>query len=132
MSAEQIMKHRAFIAVPLVMLACVLWSQSRSTDVNPSIQRVRDLNDQTRQLDNVTETMGNKRHFTKDGQWQMNDIVKAQYAELTADTEKLTKLSNELKGELSNPNVLSVGSMRKAEEIEKLAKKVRSRLKGWF
>jgi hypothetical protein len=76
--------------------------------------------------------MGNKRHFTKDGQWRMNDIVKAQYAELTSDTEKLTKLSNELKGELANPNVLSVGSMRKAEEIEKLAKRVRSRLKGWF
>ncbi len=126
------MKPRAFFAIPLVMLGCALWSQSRSTDVNPSIQRVRDLNDQARQLDTVDETMGKKRHFTKDGQWQMNDIVKAQYAELAADTEKLTKLTNELKSELANPNVLSVGSMRKAEEIEKLAKKVRSRLKGWF
>ena len=132
MSAEHFMKHRALIGVPLVMLTWVLWSQSRTNDVPSSIQRVRDLNEQTRQLDNVTESMGNKRHFTKDGQWQMNDIVKAQYAELTADTEKLTKLSNELKGELADPNVLSVGSMRKAEEIEKLAKKVRSRLKGWF
>ena len=126
------MKHRALFAIPLVMMGCVLWSQSRSNDVPSSIQRVRDLNDQARQLDSVDQTMGNKRHFTKDGQWQMSEIVKAQYAELTADTEKLTKLTNELKGELSNPNVLSVGTMRKAEEIEKLAKKVRSRLKGWF
>lgn len=124
------MKHPTLFAIPLVMLAGVLWSQSRS-DVPSSIQRVRDLNDQARQLDSVDSAVG-KRQFSKDGQWQMNDIVKAQYAQLTSDTEKLTKLSNELKAELADPNVLSVGAMRKAEEIEKLAKKVRSRLKGWF
>jgi len=125
------MKHPTLFAIPLVMLAGVLWSQSRSGDVPSSIQRVRDLNDQARQLDSVDSAVG-KRQFSKDGQWQMNDIVKAQYAQLTSDTEKLTKLSNELKAELADPNVLSVGAMRKAEEIEKLAKKVRSRLKGWF
>jgi hypothetical protein len=125
------MKHRTLFAIPLVMLACVLWSQSRTNDVNQSIQRVRDLNDQTRQLDSVDRIVG-KRQFSKDGQWQMSEIQKAQYTELTSDTEKLTKLTNELKLELNNPNVLSVGSMRKAEEIEKLAKKVRSRLRGWF
>jgi hypothetical protein len=123
------MKHTLFV-IPLAMLASLLWAQSR-TDVPNSIQRVRDLNDQARQLDSVDRTVG-KREFTKDGQWKMNDIVKAQYEQLTSDTEKLTKLSNELKAELTNPNVLSVGTMRKAEEIEKLAKKVRSRLKGWF
>ena len=102
----------------------------RGGEVPSSIQRVRDLNEQARQLDSV-DTLG-KRQFSKNGQWDMNEIVKAQYAQLTSDTEKLTKLTNELKAELANPNVLSVGSMRKAEEIEKLAKKVRSRLKGWF
>ena len=123
------MKHALF-AILLVMLASLLWSQ-RTSDVPSSIQRVRDLNDQTRQLDSVDRVTG-KRQFSSDGQWKMDDIVKAQYAQLTSDTEKLTKLSNELKAELANPSVLSVGSMRKAEEIEKLAKKVRSRLKGWF
>ena len=73
-----------------------------------------------------------KRQLSSDGQWQMNEIVKAQYNQLAADTEKLQKLTAELNAELANPNVLSVASMRKAEEIEKLAKKIRSRLKGWF
>jgi len=123
------MKH-LLLVIPMVMLASPLWSQ-RTGDVPSSIQRVRDLNDQARQLDSVDRIVG-KRQFSKDGQWQMNDIVKEQYAQLTSDTEKLTKLSNELKAELANPNVLSVGAMRKAEEIEKLAKKVRSRLRGWF
>jgi hypothetical protein len=112
------------------MLASLLWAQSRS-DVPSSIQRVRDLNDQARQLDSVDHIAG-KRQFSSDGKWQMNDIVRAQYEQLASDTEKLTKLSNELNADLANPNVLSVGAMRKAEEIEKLAKKVRSRLKGWF
>ena len=123
------MKH-LLLVIPMVMLASPLWSQ-RTGDVPNSIQRVRDLNDQSRQLESGDRIAG-KRQFSKDGQWQMNEIVKAQYEQLTSDTEKLTKLSNELKAELANPNVLSVGTMRKAEEIEKLAKKVRSRLKGWF
>ena len=124
------MKHALF-AIPLVMLASLLWSQQRTGDVPSSIQRVRDLNDQTRQLDSVDHVTG-KRQFSSDGKWKMDDIVKAQYAQLTSDAEKLTKLTNELKAELADPNVLSLGSMRKAEEIEKLAKKVRARLKGWF
>lgn len=102
----------------------------RSGGVSDSIQRVRDLNDQTRQLDSVDRVMGKR--VVKDGQWQMDEIVKAQYEQLSADTEKLRKLTEELKSELANPNVLSVSSMKKAEEIEKLAKKVRSRLRGWF
>jgi len=88
----------------------------------------------TRQTENdaaVQQTKG-KRQLSSDGQWRMNEIVRAQYNQLAADTDRLHKLSGELKAELANPNVLSVGSMRKAEEIEKLAKRIWSRLKGWF
>ena len=73
-----------------------------------------------------------KRQLSSDGEWRMSEIVSAHYEQLAADTEKLHKLSEELKAELANPNVLSIASMRKAEEIEKLARKIRSRLKGWF
>ena len=66
-----------------------------------------------------------KRQISSDGQWRMSEIVRAQYEQLAADTEKLHKLSSELKADLANPNVLSVGSMKKAEEIEKLARKIR-------
>jgi hypothetical protein len=115
---------------PLLMLLSLLWAQTRIPVESPSRQRINEANAQAHDIDSVD--LNRKRQLSSDGQWKMNDLVKAQYAQLTSDTEKLTKLTNELKTELANPNVLSVGSMRKAEEIEKLAKKVRSRLKGWF
>ncbi len=119
------------LAIPLVLLASLLWAQ-QVPQVSPSRQRINELNDQARQLDSVDLMMNKKRHLDSNGQWQMDRIVKEQYDQLTADTEKLNKLTAELRTELNNPNVLSAGSMKKAEEIEKLAKKVRSRLRGWF
>jgi hypothetical protein len=90
----------------------------------------------TRQAENQAAlqqgSRSGKRQISSDGQWRMSEIVRAQYDQLAADTEKLHKLSGELKAELVDPNVLSVASIRKAEEIEKLARKVHSRLKGWF
>ena len=100
----------------------------------PQLQQQRNDELSTRQTQNdaaVQQTSG-KSQFLSDGQWRMTAIVRAQYHQLAADTERLHKLSGELKAELANPNVLSVGSMRKAEEIEKLAKRIRSRLKSWF
>ncbi len=53
-------------------------------------------------------------------------------AELKRDAEKLLKLSTELKDyvDKSNENVLSVDVIRKAEEIEKLAHNVKTKMKG--
>ena len=53
-------------------------------------------------------------------------------AELKRDTEKLLKLSTELKEyvDKSNSNVLSVDVIKKAEEIEKLAHNVKTRMRG--
>jgi hypothetical protein len=50
---------------------------------------------------------------------------------LAADTERLLALAKELKQEVdkTNKNVLSVGVVKKAEEIEKLARSVRSQMK---
>lgn len=58
--------------------------------------------------------------------------AKERVAELKSDTDKLVKLSMELKGyvDKSNENVLSLDVIRKAEEIEKLAKSVREKMKG--
>jgi hypothetical protein len=48
------------------------------------------------------------------------------------DTDKLLKLSTELKESVdkSDENVLSLEVIKKAEEIEKLAKSVRAKMKG--
>ena len=54
--------------------------------------------------------------------------------DLKRDTEKLLKLSTELKEyvDKSNENVLSVDVIKRAEEIEKLAHSVKMKMKGDF
>ena len=58
--------------------------------------------------------------------------AKERVASLKIDTDKLLKLSIELKSyvDKSNENVLSVDVVKKAEEIEKLAKSVKDKMKG--
>jgi hypothetical protein len=53
-------------------------------------------------------------------------------AQLRNDTDKLVKLAGELKDyvDKSNENVLSLDVMKKADEIEKLAKSVKEKMKG--
>jgi hypothetical protein len=53
-------------------------------------------------------------------------------AELKRDTDKLLRLSTELKEyvDKSNSNILSVDVIKKAEEIEKLAHNVKTRMRG--
>lgn len=58
--------------------------------------------------------------------------AKERVAALKNDTEKLLKLSTELKEyvDKSDENVLSLSVIKKAEEIEKLAKSVKDKMKG--
>jgi hypothetical protein len=58
--------------------------------------------------------------------------AKARAAALKADTDKLLKLSVELKDyvDKADENVLSLDVIKKAEEIEKLAKSVKDKMRG--
>ena len=58
--------------------------------------------------------------------------AKERVAALKTDTDKLLKLSVELKQyvDKSDENVLSLEVIRKADEIEKLAKSVKDKMKG--
>ena len=58
--------------------------------------------------------------------------AKDRVAALKADTDKLLKLSVELKQyvDKSDENVLSLDVVKKAEQIEKLAKSVKDKMKG--
>jgi hypothetical protein len=58
--------------------------------------------------------------------------AKERTAALKSDTDKLLKLSEELKAyvDKSNENILSLDVVRKAAEIEKLAKSVKDKMKG--
>lgn len=65
------------------------------------------------------------------GKLQRDEMIKADHARNLEDAESLIKLAEELKGEMEKNSqfVLSVSSMKKTEEIEKLAKRIRSRMK---
>ena len=54
-------------------------------------------------------------------------------ADLKRDTDKLLKLATELKQyvDKSNENVLSLDVLKKAEAIEKLARSVKGKMKGY-
>jgi len=58
--------------------------------------------------------------------------AKERVAALRNDTDKLLKLSVELKAyvDKSDENVLSVDVIKRAEEIEKLAKSVKDKMRG--
>jgi len=63
---------------------------------------------------------------------QEKRAAKERAAALKTDTDKLLKLSVELKAyvDKSDENVLSLEVIKKAEEIEKLAKSVKDKMKG--
>ncbi|HYX69117.1 MAG TPA: hypothetical protein VE825_08280 [Terriglobales bacterium] len=66
-------------------------------------------------------------------QREMNKrLNKERQESLKKDTDKLFQLATELKQSVdkSNEHVMSVDVIRKAEEIEKLAKQVKEKMKG--
>ena len=68
-------------------------------------------------------------HLTRD---MAKKAAKERAAALKSDTDKLLKLSVELKQfvDKSDENVLSLDVIKKAEEIEKLARSVKDKMRG--
>lgn len=62
---------------------------------------------------------------------QVEAMLKADRAKSIEDAGQMVKLSEELRDELekNDQSVLSVTALRKAEELEKLAKRIRGRLR---
>ncbi len=60
-------------------------------------------------------------------------LNKERFAELKRDTDKLLELATELKTHVdkADENMLSVDVVKKTEQIEKLAKSVRDKMKGY-
>ena len=65
------------------------------------------------------------------GKSQQEEILKADYAKTLQDAAQLVKLAEELQDDLikEDRHVLSIANLKKTEDIEKLAKKIRTRLK---
>ena len=62
---------------------------------------------------------------------QIDEILKADRKKSLEDAGKLQQLADELKIELekTDSHVLSVSALKKAEEIEKIAKRIRGRMR---
>jgi len=65
------------------------------------------------------------------GKSQRDEILKADFQKSLDDARELAKLADELKADLEKNDryVLSLGTLKKTEDIEKLAKKIHDRLK---
>jgi hypothetical protein len=65
------------------------------------------------------------------GKDQWEEILKEDHKKSLADAAELLKLAGELKTELekNDRHIVSVTSIRKTEEIERLAKRIRGRLR---
>jgi Zn-dependent oligopeptidase len=66
------------------------------------------------------------------GKSQRDEIARQQHANALKDVDSLVAAAQELRDELKRAGdyVVPVSSVRKTEEIEKLAKRIRSRLKN--
>lgn len=64
------------------------------------------------------------------GKFQKDEILKANHEKDLKDAAQLIELAEQLKQELekNDRHVLSLSSLKKTEQIEKLAKRIRSRL----
>ena len=65
------------------------------------------------------------------GKLQREEILKADYQKTLEDARALSKLADELKADLekSDYNVLSVGTLKKTDDIDRLARRIRDRLR---
>ncbi|MGI8989008.1 MAG: hypothetical protein ACR2I2_05395 [Bryobacteraceae bacterium] len=65
------------------------------------------------------------------GKSQRDEILKADYQKNLKDADELVELSQSLREEMEKEtrHVLSISSLKKTEEIEKLAKRIRSRMR---
>jgi len=67
------------------------------------------------------------------GKSQRQEMLKADYQKTLEDARELSKLADELKADLekSDYNVLPLATLKKTEDIDKLAKRIHDRLKRY-
>lgn len=103
---------RAVAALLLAAFSGVALSQRGPQPAVPDAQRVDDA-----RLPN--------------GKMQRDEILKAEHAQNIKDAAQLSELAQQLQQDLEKNDrfVLSMATLKKTEDIEKLAKKIRSRLR---
>jgi hypothetical protein len=108
-----------FLWVCAVPIAALAQNPSGQNPAPPPLPRTFPPTDADEARDRITRDMEKK-------------AAKERAAAIKSDTDKLLKLSVELKQSVdkADENVLSLDVIKKAEEIEKLAKSVKEKMKG--
>ena len=112
------------LILPLLALPLFLPAQPRDNSIGGAIQAERE-----RQYN-----FSLPKKIRSEGSTLVIDPAAAEeYKQTLADVERLHTLTEELKAGLTsqNANVLSVSALKRTDEIEKLAKKIRSRMHRW-
>ena len=67
------------------------------------------------------------------GKLQQDELLKADHEKDASDSRELARLSAELRDEIEkgDAHVLSITALKKTEDIEKLAKRIRARIKHY-
>lgn len=106
------MKRLAVLFLALFALLPAVWSQFEPTPVDPTQRNELKL---------------------PNGKSQRDEIVRADYKKNVADSEKLAQLSMEIKDEFAagDSNIVSVKTLKKLEEVQRLAKSMQSRMKRY-
>lgn len=118
-------KHIFAILLLVFFVAGVVIGQDRPVPPTPTGPR-SDPQFGTRRNNDLSEA---ELRMEREREKRMNQ---ERHASLKEDTDKLLELATELKKRVdnSNENLLSLEVVKKAEEIEKLAKKVKEKMKG--
>jgi hypothetical protein len=109
----------------LSLLACLVTLGSAGAQVqNPAQTPNPPFGPEQREKDPLQEKMEHQREKAMNKQRQ---------ADLQKDTDRLLQLATELKQyvDKSNEHTLSLDVVKKADEIEKLAKSVKEKMKGY-
>lgn len=111
-----------YLVLPMLVFwqppAFALKQQSAPQDIDPQFGRERQKDPTVEKLERDREKALNKQRQTS----------------LQKDTDRLLQLATELKQNVdkSNEHTLSLDVIKKAEEIEKLAKQVKDKMKGSY
>jgi len=106
-----------------------LWLQRGLAGVALAAASTVGLSQATRPLDPSPPLGADTR--LPNGKMQRDEILKAEHAQNIKDAAQLSELAQELQQDLEKNDrfVLSIPTLKKTEEIEKLVKKIRARLR---
>jgi len=125
------LKLSPFRAVLTLLLLMPLWAILTPAQAQQEPQQNSQTETSAPRQEPKPDEKGNDSANAKPASNQAMSPEEARQAQFVADSQKLYQLAQELKVEVakSNKNTLSIAVTKKAEEIEKLAKSMKERMR---